>query len=170
MQIKNVNIDSIKPYPNNPRDNDDAVSGVAKSIKEFGWQQPIVVDKNNVIIVGHTRYKAAKKLGLKEVPITIAKNLTSEQVKAYRLADNKTGESAVWNNKSLLKELDFLDDKKLFTGFDTSEIFSDVLDEKDNSPIADNDKGVTYSISLKTQNKETYEKVKHFIDGVTLIE
>lgn len=170
MKVKNVKIQEIKPYENNPRDNDKAVEGVAKSLQEFGWQQPIVVDKDNVIIVGHTRYKAAMKLGYKEVPVTVADNLSPEKVKAYRLADNKTGENAVWNNKSLLKELDFLDDKKLFTGFDTSEIFSDILDEKDNSPIADNDKGVTYSISLKTQNKETYEKVKHFIDGVTLIE
>lgn len=170
MEVKSVNIQDVKPYPNNPRDNDAAVGGVAKSLQSFGWQQPIVVDKNNVIIVGHTRYKAAKKLGMKEVPIVVANKLTPEQVKAYRLADNKTGESAVWNNKELLKELDELDDSKLFTGFKTSEIFQDVLDESDNSPVDENDKGVTYSVSMKTQNKDTYEKVKSFIDEVTTFE
>lgn len=168
MQIQNMKIDEIKPYANNPRDNDNAVGGVAKSIKQFGWQQPIVVDKDHVIIVGHTRYKAAKQLGMKKVPIVVADKLTDDQVKAYRLADNKTGENAVWNNKELLEELNVLDDKSLFTGFKTSEIFEDVLDESDNSPIEDNEDGVTYSASLKTQNKSLYERVKHFIDEVKI--
>lgn len=170
MEVKNVSIQDVKPYPNNPRDNDAAVGGVAKSLQSFGWQQPIVVDKDNVIIVGHTRYKAAKKLGMDKVPVIVASNLSDEQVKAYRLADNKTGEKAVWDNKELLDELNALDTSKMFTGFKTSEIFQDVLDESDNSPIEDNDKGVTYSVSMKTQNKDTYEKVKHFIDEVTAFE
>lgn len=96
MQVESMSIDDIKPYENNPRDNDDAVDSVANSIKEFGWQQPIVVDKDNVIIVGHTRYKAAKKLGMDKVPVVVASKLTPEQVKAYRLADNKVGELADW--------------------------------------------------------------------------
>lgn len=170
MKVQNVSINDIKPYPNNPRDNDAAVGGVAKSLQQYGWQQPIVVDKNNVIIVGHTRYKAAKKLCMKEVPIVVADKLSPEQVKAYRLADNKTGENAVWDNKELLKELNSFDAKDLFTGFKTSEIFEDVLDESDNEPIDENDKGVTYSVSLKTQNKELYEQVKHFIEGVKAID
>lgn len=106
MNIINVSIDKIKPYANNPRNNNDGVDAVAESIKEFGWQQPIVVDKDNVIIVGHTRYKAAEKLGLKSVPIVVADNLSPEQVKAYRLADNKTGELTDWNDKLLQSELD----------------------------------------------------------------
>lgn len=103
--MQNVSINDIKPYPNNPRDNDSGVDAVANSIKEFGWQQPIVVDKDNVIIVGHTRYKAARKLGMKEVPVVVANNLTPEQVKAYRLADNKTGELTDWDMSLLDDEL-----------------------------------------------------------------
>lgn len=109
MKVENWSIDKVKPYPHNPRDNDDAVPYVANSIKEFGWQQPIVVDKDGVIIAGHTRLKAAKQLGLKQVPIVIAENLTDEQVKAFRLADNKTGEFADWD-KTLQKELDSIVD------------------------------------------------------------
>jgi len=100
-----MKIDEVKPYPNNPRNNDDGVEAVANSIREFGWQQPIVVDKDNVIIVGHTRYKAARKLGMKEVPVVVANNLTPEQVKAYRLADNKTGELTDWDMSLLDDEL-----------------------------------------------------------------
>lgn len=169
-QIQEVPIGDVKPYENNPRDNDRAVDALAKSIKSFGWQQPIVVDKNMVVIVGHTRLKAAKKLGAEKVPVVIAESLTDEQAKAYRLADNKTGENAVWDNKKLLEELSSFDTKDLFTGFKTSEIFEDVLDEQDNSPIDENEKGVTYSVSLKTQNKELYEQVKHFIEGVKTLD
>jgi len=97
MQIQNVPITSVKPYEKNPRFNDDAVDAVAKSIKEFGWQQPIVIDSEMVVIAGHTRLKAAERLGLTEVPVIVADNLTPEQVKAYRIADNKTGELAEWN-------------------------------------------------------------------------
>lgn len=105
MQVQGMKIDEVKPYPNNPRNNDDGVEAVANSIREFGWQQPIVVDKDNVIIVGHTRYKAARKLGMKEVPVVVANNLTPEQVKAYRLADNKTGELTDWDMSLLDDEL-----------------------------------------------------------------
>ena len=86
------NIDEIKPYERNPRLNDNAVDAVAASLKEFGFRQPIVIDGDGVIVCGHTRYKAAKKLGLAKVPVHVAKDLTPEQVKAYRLADNKTGD------------------------------------------------------------------------------
>lgn len=105
MRVIEVPIDQVKPYENNPRVNDDAVEVTANSIKEFGWQQPIVVDKDNVIIVGHTRLKAAKKLRLKKVPVVIADTLSEQQVKAYRLADNKTGEFADWDVELLDLEL-----------------------------------------------------------------
>ena len=108
MKVETVSIDKIKPYENNPRNNDDAVDAVANSIKEFGWQQPIVVDNDRVIIAGHTRYKAAKQLKLKEVPIVVADKLTKEQVNAYRLADNKVGELADWN-EDLLDQIDMTD-------------------------------------------------------------
>lgn len=170
MKVQNMKIDDVKPYPHNPRDNENAVGGVAESLKEFGWQQPLVVDKDNVIIVGHTRYKAAKQLGMNEVPVVVADNLSPEQVKAYRLADNKTGENAIWDSKELLKELDQIDMSDMFTGFNSSDIFDDVLDETDNGPIQNNEKGVTYTISFKTQSKEIYEQVKNFIESVKTIE
>lgn len=110
MEVLQRPIGEITPYEKNPRNNDGAVDAVAASIREFGWQQPIVVDKNGVIIAGHTRYKAARKLGLKEVPVVVAENLTEEQIKAYRLADNKTGELAGWDFSALEEELGALTD------------------------------------------------------------
>lgn len=137
MEVKNVSIDSIKPYKNNPRDNEAGVDAVANSIKEFKWQQPIVVDENNVIIVGHTRYLAAKKLGLKEVPVKVATGLTPEQVKAYRLADNKTGELTDWDMGLLDDELaDIADIDMSDFGFDLdlgddeAEVQEDDFDEE----------------------------------------
>lgn len=120
-QIKEVPIGDVKPYDNNPRNNDGAVEATANSIKEFGWQQPIVVDKDNVIIVGHTRYKAAKKLGMDKVPVVVADKLSPEQVKAYRLADNKTGELADWDMGLLDDELGDISDIDMSDfGFDLS--------------------------------------------------
>ena len=110
MKTVDVLLKDIKPYENNPRFNDNAVDAVAKSIQEFGFQQPLVLDKDNVIIVGHTRYKASKKLGLKAVPCIIADQLTEEQCKAYRLADNKVGELATWDMEMLTVELGDLED------------------------------------------------------------
>ena len=110
MEIKNVNIKELKPYEKNPRRNDEAVRFVASSIKEFGFKVPIIVDKDMVIIAGHTRYKAAKRLKLKEVPVIMADDLTDEQVKAFRLADNKVAERSEWDFDLLTDELtDILD-------------------------------------------------------------
>ena len=125
MQIINMKLSEIHPYEKNPRFNDGAVEAVANSIKEFGFQQPIVVDKDFVVIVGHTRLKAAEQLGLTEVPVVIAENLTPEQVQAYRIADNKTGEIAEWNYDLLPIELRDLQEKDFdlsFLGFDTDEL------------------------------------------------
>ena len=105
MNIIEKNLKDIKPYEKNPRKNDNAVEYVANSIKEFGFQQPIVIDKNNVIVAGHTRYKASKKLGLEKVPCIIADDLTDEQIKAYRLADNKVSEKSEWDVDLLQDEL-----------------------------------------------------------------
>ena len=106
MEVKEINISDIKPYKNNPRNNDDAVDYVANSIKEFGFKQPIVLDKDNIIVIGHTRLKASKKLGLKKVPCIYADDLTEDQIKALRLADNKVGEVATWDEESLVLEID----------------------------------------------------------------
>ncbi len=104
-EIQMMPIGKVKPYHNNPRNNEDAVEKVAASLKEFGFRQPIVVDKDMVIIAGHTRLLAAKQLKMKEVPVLVADDLTDEQVKAYRLADNKTAEFAEWDLAKLDIEL-----------------------------------------------------------------
>jgi DNA modification methylase len=105
MKIELWKIEDVKPYEKNPRINDDAVDAVAGSLREFGFRQPIVVDAEGVIVVGHTRWKAAKKLGLEKVPVHIATDLTPEQIKAYRIADNKTNELAEWDYDLLPIEL-----------------------------------------------------------------
>lgn len=94
MKVELRKLSDIKPYENNPRINGQAVDAVATSIREFGFRQPMVVDENSVIIVGHTRWKAAQKLGLEKVPVHVAKDLTPAQIKAYRIADNKLAELA----------------------------------------------------------------------------
>lgn len=106
LKIEYVDIDSIKPYENNPRHNEEAIPYVMNSIKEFGFKNPIIIDKNNVIIAGHTRLESAKRLGMKEVPIIHADDLTEEQVKAFRLADNKVAEKSLWDYTKLDEELD----------------------------------------------------------------
>ena len=106
MNIINIKLSDLKPYERNPRNNKEAVDYVANSIREFGFKNPIIVDKNNVIVAGHTRYLACKKLGIKEVPCVIADDLTDEQIKAFRLADNKVSEIATWDLDLLDEELD----------------------------------------------------------------
>lgn len=126
MNIIQKNIEDIIPYEKNPRKNDEAVKYVAASIKEFGFKQPIVLDKGNVIVAGHTRYKAAKKLKITTVPCVIADDLTDEQIKAYRLADNKVAEMADWDFDLLSAELDDLFDFDMSVfGFE-----DDVLEEE----------------------------------------
>lgn len=110
MKVVNVPIDTVIPYANNPRLNEQGINKLAASIKEFGFRQPIVVDKENVIIVGHTRLKAAYKLGLKEVPVNIAEDLSESQVKAYRIADNRTAEESDWDLDKLRIEVQALED------------------------------------------------------------
>lgn len=125
IKVVSLPIDAVKPYPGNPRINDKAVAPVAASIKEFGFQQPIVVDKDNVVIVGHTRLAAAKSLGLTEVPVTVAHNLTEEQTKAYRLADNRTNQNADWDWSLVGEELRGLIDADFdltLTAFNQEEI------------------------------------------------
>ncbi len=115
----------IKPYDKNPRDNDAAVDAVAESIRRFGFRQPIVVDADGVIVCGHTRWKAAQKLGLEQVPVHVARDLTPEQVRAYRIADNKTAELAEWNLELLPIELAELQGAGLdwsLLGFDADEL------------------------------------------------
>jgi len=122
MEVRDLSLDTIIPYARNPRKNDGNVDKVAASIKEFGWRSPIVVDEEMVILAGHTRYKAAKKLGLTEAPVHIAEGLTEAQKKAYRIADNRVAEEAEWDEELLRIELEDLGDFALMTAFDISEI------------------------------------------------
>lgn len=136
MQIQYMKLGDIRPYERNPRHNDDAVDGVANSIKAFGFKVPIVVDKNGIIIAGHTRYKAAKRLGMKEVPCIQADDLTPEQVKAFRLADNKVAEKADWDFEALDAELSDIDELDMTQfGFELPEDEPEVSeDEYDTEP------------------------------------
>lgn len=121
MDILNLGLEEIKPYEKNPRNNDNAVDAVAASIREFGFKVPIIIDKDNIIVAGHTRYKAAKKIGLKTVPCIKADDLTDEQVKAFRLADNKVAEQAEWDFDLLNEELETITMDMEQFGFDLPE-------------------------------------------------
>lgn len=109
MNIIEKSLGEIRPYEKNPRKNDEAVKYVAESIKQFGFKVPIVIDADGVIVAGHTRYKAAKQLKMNTVPCIVADDLTEEQIRAYRLADNKTGEMAGWDFSLLEEELQAVD-------------------------------------------------------------
>ena len=133
MEVKSVPVEQIIPYENNPRKNDEAVKYVAESIKEFGFKNPIILSKDNVIVAGHTRLKAALELGYTELPCIYAEDLTEEQIKAFRLADNKVAEMAVWDFGKLEEELADIDIDMSEFGFDVSE--SEELNEvKEDEP------------------------------------
>lgn len=125
MSVELRPLDAVRPYANNPRQNDDAVEAVAESIRRFGFRQPIVVDADGVIVAGHTRFRAAQRLGLATVPVHVATDLTTDEVRAYRLADNKTAELASWDTSMLSIELDALRGAGIdwtLLGFDEEEL------------------------------------------------
>lgn len=161
MNIVNFKIEDLIPYENNPRINDDAVEYVKNSIKEFGFKVPIVIDKNNVIVAGHTRYKACKELGIKEIPCIVADDLTDEQVKAFRLADNKVSEKAQWDLSKLNEELGSILDIDM-SMFDF--INEDYKEEKEiiRKDLSDKDFEI-FEIKIKCENEnqlqEFYEKL-----------
>lgn len=157
MKVEERTLDSIRPYDNNPRVNKDAIPLVKKSIEEFGFRVPIVIDKGGVIVAGHTRYEAAKAIGMESVPCVVADDLTDKQIKAFRLADNKCSDYSIWDNKKLLEELEDLDD--IFTGFEDGEVFNEVLDETDNSVLDENEKGVTYIVKFQSGDKGLIERM-----------
>ena len=137
MQIIEKNVKDLIPYDKNPRFNDEAVEYVANSIKEFGFKVPIVIDRNGVVVTGHTRLKACKKLGIKKVPCIVADDLTDEQIKAFRLADNKVAEMADWDFKLLDEELESIDFDFEAFGFEIPEV------------------------GYKEEHKEDYQEQKH---------
>lgn len=159
MKIIDMPIGQIKPYDRNPRNNDAAVEPVAASIREFGFKQPIVVDAKNVIICGHTRYRAAKRLGLETVPVLVADDLSPAQVKAYRLADNKTSEAAEWLPDELAAELGDLQgamDMSEF-GFD----ISDIALETEDLPGDDDDFDPTPPEATTVKPGDIYRMGRH---------
>ena len=140
MKIINVPIEKIIPYKNNPRQNDGAVPFVVESIREYGFRVPLLVDRDMVVIAGHTRLKAAKELGLEELPCIIADDLTPAQVKAYRLMDNKAAEKSRWNEELLAQEFQTLMDegfdltKTAFETFEIESITGGLFDDEDGDP------------------------------------
>lgn len=167
INIVYKNVEELIPYVNNPRFNDNAVDAVASSIKNFGFKQPIVIDSKNEIVAGHTRLLASKKLGLEEVPVIIADDLTEAQVKAFRLADNKVGELASWDWSLLDSELEEL--KELELDFDMEEFgFEDLAsgDLQDDQMVSGeldiSDFEDTLEVKLKF-NYDDYHKVVSFL-------
>lgn len=170
LNIEYININEIKPYKNNPRKNDKAVEKVVASIKEFGFKNPIIIDKNMEIITGHTRFKAAIKLKMDKVPIIRAEDLTEEQVKAYRIADNKTGEIAEWDTDLLLEEINKLKLNNYdieSTGFDEKDI-KELIDQT-NKPI-DIDELLTELDTKTSIEKPIWVTIRTSVDNQELLE
>ena len=162
MEIVYKKIGELKPYENNPRKNDEAVDAVAASISEFGWKVPVVIDTDNVIVAGHTRYKAAKKLGIEDIPCIVADDLSDEQVKAYRLADNKVGELAGWDFDALSDELAQLD----FSGIDMSDFGFEGMEQGDGGGDVSvpsfkyqEQYAVTVIVANESEQREVYERL-----------
>ena len=175
MEIINKKLEEIRPYEKNPRKNEEAVEYVANSIKEFGFKVPIVIDKNNVIVTGHTRYKAAKKLGMEEVPTIMADDLTEEQIKAFRLADNKVSEKSKWNKDLLMSELFDLDMDMSGFGFEDEikveeedgEIeFGEILGEEHNYVVLYFDNEVDWLQAESLLDLKSVQNYSTRIDGV----
>ena len=157
MNIKEININDLKEYENNPRNNDEAVEPVANSIKEFGFKVPIVVDKNNVIVAGHTRYKAAKRLKLERVPCIVADDLNEEQIRAFRLADNKVGEIAEWDLELLNIELENIIDIDM-TMFEFDFFDEEEKPTKEPKDLSD-EIGETFEVIIECENELQQEEI-----------
>ncbi len=134
LKIQEISINDIKMYENNPRNNDEAVKYVANSIKKFGFKVPVIIDKNHTIIAGHTRFKAAKKLNIENLPCLIADDLDDKQIKAFRLADNKVSELSDWNFELLNQELSKLSDFSMsdfgFESLENIDFVEDVIEDE----------------------------------------
>lgn len=162
MELETWPIDRVIPYARNPRRNDEAVAAVAASLKEFGWRQPLVVDGEGVLVVGHTRLKAARQLGMTEVPVHVASDLTPAQAKAYRIADNRAGEKAEWDFDLLRLELDdlkTLDVPLDLTGFTMEDVGQFAADEVPAPELADGDRA-PFRQATFTLHDEQWEEVE----------
>lgn len=158
MQIVMKAISELKPYEKNPRRNENAVEAVANSIQAFGFKVPVVIDGDGVIVCGHTRFKAAKRLGLAEVPCIVADDLTEEQIKAFRLADNKVGELATWDDELLSLELSELEELEINMeefGFSFDDA-DDIETEKERDDLSDSLKD-EYSLIIECTDENELE-------------
>ena len=161
IKIVYIDINKIKPYKNNPRDNKKAVAKVARSIERYGFKVPCVLDKNYVIVTGHTRYLAAKKLGLEKIPCIIADDLNKQKIQEFRIADNKVAEYAKWDMDKLkeelaainLEDLDFSEEfdlEGLADDLDIDSFFEDASDE--------HEKKKKFEIVIKCKDEKQYKK------------
>lgn len=153
MEIIELPIKALKPYENNPRNNADAVAYVKNSIEEFGFRVPVVIDKNNVIVCGHTRYLAAQQLNLETVPCVIADDLSDEQIKAFRLVDNKTQELAEWDWNAIFEELD------LITGINMKLMGFEEFLNQDKGEMKERKIGEGFEIDLDSFSDEEFSQV-----------
>lgn len=175
MNIVEKKLSEIKPYERNPRRNDEAVKYLLESIKQFGFKQPIVVDRDGVIVAGHTRFKAAKQLGMTEVPCVVADDLTPEQIKAFRLADNKVGEIATWDFELLGLELDDLaeleidmDDFGFYTDFDEDQ-FDDLFQNKpqeENKEKPKEQAAPEWKVIIHAENEDEAKEIKNQLSEI----
>lgn len=161
LEIKYVDIEDIKPYENNPRFNDNAVEYVKNSIKEFGFKVPMILDKDNKIVTGHTRYKSALELGLKEIPVIYADDLTEEQIKAFRIADNKVSEFADWDIELLAEELENIDID--MTEFGVEDVDIEEFDEEELDSDRERNK---VSVQLMIEKYSDYEIIKERLENL----
>lgn len=172
LEIKYMSVNDIKPYKNNPRINEKAIPYVMNSIKEFGFKNPIIIDKNNIIICGHTRLESAKRLKYTEVPVIYADDLSDEQIKAFRLADNKVSEIAEWDLELLDDELSEIDlDMEQF-GFELSEEEKEIGEDNFEIEVPEEPKaklGDIYQLgdhTLMCGNSLSKEEIEKLLDGV----
>ena len=163
LKIEYVDINSIKPYKKNPRKNEEAIPYVIESIKQFGFKNPVILDKDNVIVAGHTRIESAKRLGITEIPCIYADDLTDEQIRAFRLADNKVGEIAEWDIDLLDTELDdILNIDMSDFGFDL-----DLEDEFNEEDLEDERQKEKVNVSIVLNSYNDYETIKERIENLT---
>ena len=165
LKIIYKDINDLQMYENNPRKNSDAVQYVANSIQNFGFKNPIIIDKNNMIVCGHTRYKAARRLKMAKVPCIMADDLSEDQIRAFRLADNKVAEMSTWDYDRLEQEFMLLDplefdiaDFGFFPNYDTDD---EEEDEDDNETSGSDNQRFIVQIECKSLNeqRETYERL-----------
>ena len=158
MEIIKLNINEVIPYPDNPRKNDNAVDAVAESIKQCGYCSPIVIDEDNVILAGHTRLKALKKLKWKEIECVRKTGLTEEQKKKYRILDNKTNELAEWDFDLLEEEIDGLDFDGFDFGLDNVDL-DNIVERKDLSNTIGNEYKLIIDCEDEMQLQQIYEEM-----------